>query len=106
MLSVRARIWGVILAVRGACSSKWPPRSDAADHYGQEEGLHIQQTTDPASFQPQNAAGLDAIDYMDFLVQRRAGPPFSQNRYYVAAPMETKKLIQTMEAIEEVVCSM
>jgi hypothetical protein len=50
----------------------------------------------------QTMFGLDAIDFMDFVIERRAGTPFSQNRYYVGAPLRTEKLYQTLEGIESV----
>ena len=48
-------------------------------------------------------AGLEAVDYMDFTIERRANASFSENRYFAGAPMSTESLFRTLEAIEQLI---
>jgi len=49
----------------------------------------------------QTLLGLDAVDRIDFTIERRVNHPFSDNRYYVAAPIRTQELLHTLEEIEK-----
>jgi hypothetical protein len=49
---------------------------------------------------------LDNIDKTDYLIERRAGQPFSENRYFSSAPLQTQKHIQTLEQIEKALAAM
>jgi hypothetical protein len=46
---------------------------------------------------------LDAIDRMDFVIERRTNHPFKENRYYAAAPISSERLLRTLEDIEKVI---
>jgi hypothetical protein len=52
---------------------------------------------------PIQITGLDAVDRMDFIIERRANHPFSENRYYAAAPISTEKLFGLLGEIEKVI---
>ncbi len=45
---------------------------------------------------------LTAIQTTDFLIGRRAGRPFEENRYFCSAPMTTHDHIRTLERIEAI----
>ncbi|MBI3935836.1 MAG: hypothetical protein HY323_02585 [Betaproteobacteria bacterium] len=56
----------------------------------------------PAPVQIEALMGLEAADKLDFKIERRINQPFSDNRYFAAAPMPTKQLFQTLEQIEKI----
>jgi hypothetical protein len=43
-----------------------------------------------------------AVQEAEFLIERRAGIPFNQNRYFCSAPMITADHIRTLEEVEEI----
>jgi hypothetical protein len=43
---------------------------------------------------------LDALAKTDFLIERRVGVPFSDNRFYCTAPCETERHIEILQEIE------
>jgi len=43
---------------------------------------------------------IDQIERSDFLLERRAGASYQQNRYYSGAPMKTADHIRLLEIIE------
>jgi hypothetical protein len=45
---------------------------------------------------------LENIDKIDFVIERRAGHPFSENRYFSAAPVQTADHIRALEQIEKI----
>jgi hypothetical protein len=49
---------------------------------------------------PQSANPLDGLEKADFLIERRAGAPFSANRFFCSAPMRTSDHIRVLEEIE------
>jgi hypothetical protein len=42
----------------------------------------------------------EAIEKLDFALERRLNQPFSENRYFSSAPMATQQLFRTLERIE------
>jgi hypothetical protein len=49
----------------------------------------------------QPALSLDAISKADFVLERRAGEPYSRNRYFSAAPVSTAEHVRILELIEQ-----
>jgi hypothetical protein len=49
---------------------------------------------------PQSSNPLDGMEKADFLIERRAGAPFSANRFFCSAPMRTNDHIKVLEEIE------
>ncbi len=45
---------------------------------------------------------LTAIQTTDFIIERRVGRPFEENRYFCSAPMTTRDHIRTLERIEAI----
>jgi hypothetical protein len=43
---------------------------------------------------------LDAIENGDFVMERRHGAPYAQNRYFCSAPVRTKEHIRILETLE------
>jgi hypothetical protein len=43
---------------------------------------------------------LETIEKTDFLIERRASEPYSQNRYFCSAPTTTKEHIRILETLE------
>lgn len=43
---------------------------------------------------------LESIERSDFTIQRRAGAPYSSNRYFCSGPFKTTELIHILEQIE------
>jgi hypothetical protein len=50
--------------------------------------------------QMQLQPNIDQIERSDFLLERRAGASYQQNRYYSGAPMKTADHIRLLEIIE------
>jgi len=55
---------------------------------------------DPLAVDLQN--DIDAASKTDFTLQRRAGEPYSANRYYSVAPIKTQDHVKMLEEIEAV----
>jgi hypothetical protein len=51
------------------------------------------------------ASPLDELENADFTIERRAGQPFSANRFYCVAPMKTGAHIAALEKIEQLATS-
>jgi hypothetical protein len=47
-------------------------------------------------------SGLDAIDRLDFLLERRASHPFDDNRYFSSAPLSTDAHIAVLKQLESI----
>jgi hypothetical protein len=43
---------------------------------------------------------LETIEKTDFLIERRASEPYSQNHYFCSAPTTTKEHIRILETLE------
>jgi hypothetical protein len=63
-------------------------------------GLEDQNIPNPAK--PMMISPLEAIEKVEFFIERRAGEPFSLNRYFCVAPIRTKHHIQVLEQINEI----
>jgi hypothetical protein len=48
---------------------------------------------------------IDNIDELDFAIERRAGQPFSDNRYFSSAPLRTPEHLSSLEQIEKLLVS-
>jgi hypothetical protein len=44
---------------------------------------------------------LEAVETSDFLIERRSSEPYTENRYFSAAPVRTSEHIELLEAIEQ-----
>jgi hypothetical protein len=44
---------------------------------------------------------LDEFKNVDFLIERRAGEPYSKNRYFSSAPLRTIDHVRVLEQIEK-----
>jgi hypothetical protein len=61
--------------------------------FGREEGI----------FEPQGVTEyISLVEKADFTIERRAGQPFSGNRFYCTAPMRTADHIRVLEQIETI----
>jgi hypothetical protein len=49
-----------------------------------------------------NLMDINAIDNADFILQRRATAPYSENRYFSAMPLPTARHFEILQMIEEV----
>ncbi len=47
--------------------------------------------------------GLDAIERVDFLIERRQNEPYSRNRYYSSAPLTTQEHFAVLEKIDQAI---
>jgi hypothetical protein len=54
---------------------------------------------DPA---PSQAITLEGVDNADFILERRAGEPYSKNRYYCSAPLKTEDHLKVLAEIEKI----
>lgn len=63
-------------------------------------GLEDQNIPNPAN--PVMISPLESIEKVDFVIERRAGEPFSLNRYFCVAPMRTQDHIKVLEQIAEI----
>lgn len=45
---------------------------------------------------------MDAIEHADFIIERRAGEPYSENRYFSSAPLRTAEHLALLEEFEQV----
>jgi hypothetical protein len=48
-------------------------------------------------------SGLDVVDRLDFLLERRAQHPFTDNRFFSSAPITTDAHIRMLERLENIV---
>jgi hypothetical protein len=48
---------------------------------------------------------IEIIEAAEYAIERRAGVPISENRYFCSAPLSTAEHIRTLEEIEKVVAS-
>lgn len=54
---------------------------------------------DPLPLTP--PATLEGVDNADFLIERRSGSPYSENRFFCSAPMRTADHLELLERIEK-----
>jgi hypothetical protein len=52
---------------------------------------------------PPSIINLEAFDNADFIIERRADVPYSQNRYFCSAPLQTGDHIRVLEQIESTI---
>jgi hypothetical protein len=50
---------------------------------------------------PVQASPTDAIKNADFVIERRVGEPFAENRYFSSAPLRTSEHMRVLDLIEE-----
>jgi hypothetical protein len=43
---------------------------------------------------------IETIEVADFAIERRAGEPYSSNRFYCSAPMQTEEHLSLLEKLE------
>src|SRR5260221_3228760 len=56
---------------------------------------------------PEGDAGpfvsIDPVEYTDFILERRSGSPFSDNRYFTVAPVSTESNLEMLQHIEDAI---
>jgi hypothetical protein len=62
-------------------------------------GFEDQSIPNPAK--PVMMSPLESIEKVEFIIERRAGEPFSSNRYFCVAPMRTEGHIRVLEQIDD-----
>lgn len=60
---------------------------------------------DPTERPPASISPLDAVESSEFVIERRVGHPYAENRYFCRAPLRTQDHIAALEAIERVIAT-
>jgi hypothetical protein len=70
---------------------------------GRADGVAVKRL----SLGPSGDAGpfvtIDSIEVSDFIIERRAGSPFSDNRYFTIAPVTTESHLEMLQRIEDAI---
>jgi hypothetical protein len=72
---------------------------------GEKDGFALKRLAFGSQHDGGPVITLDTLDKADFVLERRAGSPFAEKRYFSTAPLRTSEHIEVLGKIEEIIAT-